>query len=77
MPFNSDDVSGIVYVWIGECSDAEDAKLAEEIANSLYNVCICTYISQYNDYFSYIVTSLPGISNVVVFSISRHSPFFH
>lgn len=40
VPFNSDNVSGIVYVWIGENSDPEDSKLAEEIANWLYDVSI-------------------------------------
>lgn len=40
MPFNSDDISGIVYVWIGENSDPEDAKLAEEVANWLYSVSL-------------------------------------
>ena len=39
MPFNADGVSGIVYVWIGERSDPEDGKLAEEIANWMYDVC--------------------------------------
>ena len=38
VPFNADGASGIVYVWIGDRSDPEDGKLAEEIANWLYDV---------------------------------------
>lgn len=37
MPFNNDDESGIIYVWIGSKCDPEDAKLVEEIANEKFN----------------------------------------
>jgi hypothetical protein len=29
---------GIVYVWIGNRADPDDAKLAEELANEMYGV---------------------------------------
>ncbi|XP_058805283.1 protein flightless-1 [Phymastichus coffea] len=37
VPFNNDDESGIIYVWIGSKCDLEDAKLIEEIANEKFN----------------------------------------
>lgn len=37
MPFDKVNNSGIVYVWIGSKSDEDEAKLAEEIANKLYD----------------------------------------
>ena len=30
---------GIVYVWIGSKSNSEEARLAEEIARDMYDVC--------------------------------------
>ena len=37
VPFDAEDKTGIVYVWIGSKSDPEEALIAEEIANSLYD----------------------------------------
>ncbi|XP_014203802.1 protein flightless-1 isoform X1 [Copidosoma floridanum] len=37
VPFNNDDESGIVYVWIGSKCDNEDARLVEEIAEQMFN----------------------------------------
>lgn len=37
VPFDKVNNSGIVYVWIGSKSDEDEAKLAEEIANKLYD----------------------------------------
>ena len=37
VPFDAEDKSGIVYVWIGEKADAEEARVAEDIAYSLYD----------------------------------------
>lgn len=37
MPFDQEGNSGIVYVWIGEKSDEDEAKLAEEIALEMYD----------------------------------------
>ena len=37
VPFNNDDESGIVYVWIGSKCDSEDARLVEEIAEDMFN----------------------------------------
>ena len=38
MPFDSEDSQGIVYVWIGKRANAEEARLAEEIADDMYGV---------------------------------------
>ena len=37
VPFGQDTDSGIVYVWLGEKSDQEEARLAEEIAQEMYD----------------------------------------
>lgn len=37
VPFNSDDETGIVYVWIGSKADGEEARLVEEIAEEMFN----------------------------------------
>lgn len=37
VPFNNDDETGIVYVWIGSKCDNEDARLVEEIAEEMFN----------------------------------------
>jgi hypothetical protein len=38
VPFDSGDIIGIVYVWIGNSVHNDDALLAQEIANEMYNV---------------------------------------
>jgi hypothetical protein len=35
---DSGDIIGIVYVWIGNTVHPDDALLAQEIANDMYNV---------------------------------------
>jgi hypothetical protein len=37
VPFDPQDKSGIVYVWIGSKSDPDEAKIAEDIVRSAYN----------------------------------------
>jgi len=37
VPFDAEDKTGIVYVWIGSKADNEEASVAEDIANSLYD----------------------------------------
>ncbi|CAH0380666.1 unnamed protein product [Bemisia tabaci] len=37
VPFDHEESSGIVYLWIGSKADVEDIKLAEEIANEMFN----------------------------------------
>ncbi|XP_043272595.1 protein flightless-1 [Venturia canescens] len=37
VPFNNDDETGIVYVWIGSKADGEDARLVQEIAEEMFN----------------------------------------
>ena len=38
VPFDGQDTSGIVYVWVGFKANPEDARLAEEIAEDMYSV---------------------------------------
>jgi hypothetical protein len=38
VPFDPQDKSGIVYVWIGSKSDPDEAKVAEDIVRSSYNM---------------------------------------
>ncbi len=38
VPLDSGDIVGIVYVWIGNAVHNDDALLAQEIANDMYNV---------------------------------------
>lgn len=35
--FDQEDSNGIVYLWVGSKSDPEDIKLAEEIADDMFN----------------------------------------
>lgn len=39
VPFDSDDLKGIVYVWVGKKADHKEAQLTEEIAYMMYKVC--------------------------------------
>lgn len=38
MPFDQEDANGIIYVWIGNNADPDEARLAEEIAREMYNI---------------------------------------
>lgn len=35
--FDQEDTNGIVYLWVGSKSDPEDIKLAEAIADDMFN----------------------------------------
>lgn len=35
--FDKEDTNGIVYLWVGSKADPEDIKLAEEIADDMFN----------------------------------------
>ena len=37
VPFDKDDTSGIVYVWVGSQADEEEARITEEIARDMYD----------------------------------------
>jgi len=37
VPFDKEDASGIVYVWVGNSADAEEARITEEIARDMYD----------------------------------------
>ncbi len=37
MPFDKEDRSGIVYVWVGSKADPEEARITEEIAREMYD----------------------------------------
>lgn len=36
VPFESEDNQGIVYAWVGRASDPDEAKLAEDILNTMF-----------------------------------------
>ena len=38
VPFDSDELKGIVYVWVGKRADHKEAQIAEEIAYMMYKV---------------------------------------
>ncbi|XP_021103247.1 protein flightless-1 homolog isoform X2 [Heterocephalus glaber] len=38
VPFESEDNQGIVYAWVGRASDPDEAKLAEDILNTMFDV---------------------------------------
>jgi Gelsolin repeat len=38
VPFDQEDANGIIYVWIGNNADPDEARLAEEIAREMYNI---------------------------------------
>lgn len=38
VPFDSQDLKGVVYVWIGGLAEHEDAVVAEKIAYKMYQV---------------------------------------
>lgn len=37
VPFDREDNSGIVYVWVGSKADAEESRITEEIAREMYD----------------------------------------
>lgn len=37
VPFESEDNQGIVYAWVGRASDPDEAKLAEDILNTMFD----------------------------------------
>lgn len=37
VPFDNEESSGIVYVWIGSKADQDEARLIEEIAEEMFN----------------------------------------
>ena len=44
VPFDSEDLKGVVYVWVGNKADHKEAKLAEEIAYLMYKVRVVVYM---------------------------------
>ncbi|CAH1794524.1 unnamed protein product [Owenia fusiformis] len=36
VPFDSDDMPGVAYVWVGNLADSEEARLSEDIANDMF-----------------------------------------
>lgn len=42
--FDQEDTNGIVYLWVGSKTDPEDIKLAEEIADDMFNDASITKI---------------------------------
>ena len=40
VPIDSEDLQGVVYVWVGSKADHDDATLTEEVAYMMYKVRI-------------------------------------
>ena len=40
VPFDSEDLKGIVYVWVGSKADHTEAQIAEDIAYKMYKVFV-------------------------------------
>ena len=38
VPIDSEDLQGVVYVWVGGKADHDDATLTEEVAYMMYKV---------------------------------------
>lgn len=58
VPFESTDNQGIVYTWVGRAADPDEAKLAEDIMNRMFDD---TYSKQVNTHiliFSAVITSI-------------------
>ena len=47
MPFDKEDNSGIVYVWVGSKADPEEARITEEIARDMYDGVSYFYFSSH------------------------------
>ena len=37
MPFDTEESSGVVYLWIGSNASPDDVRLAEEIGDEMFN----------------------------------------
>ena len=57
VPFDNEEQSGIVYVWIGSKADPEEARLIEEIAEEIFNDVSIPFKCIYIHYFD---KSQPG-----------------
>jgi hypothetical protein len=55
VPFDPQDKSGIVYVWIGSKSDPDEARIAEDIVKSAYNPERFSVQVSYSFFNSYIL----------------------
>ena len=53
VPLDSGDIIGIVYVWIGNSVHPDDALLAQEIANEMYNV---SWLNEWSSLDNFIYT---------------------
>lgn len=46
VPFESEDNQGIVYAWVGRASDPDEAKLAEDILNTMFDTSYSKQVSR-------------------------------
>ena len=49
MPFESTDNQGIVYTWVGRAADPDEAKLAEDIMNHMFDDSYSKQVSGWED----------------------------
>jgi len=68
VPFDKEDTSGIVYVWVGDLADSEEARITEEIAREMYDgVRIFCFI-----YLQYFFVSTRMHSYKLVFKVIQN-----
>jgi hypothetical protein len=60
--FDQEDTNGIVYLWVGSKTEQEDIKLAEEIADDMFNDVSFTFIYIYFFYYHNYKTSVTAIN---------------
>lgn len=46
VPFESEDNQGIVYAWVGRASDPDEAKLAEDILNTMFDASYSKQVTE-------------------------------
>lgn len=61
VPFESTDNQGIVYTWVGRAADPDEAKLAEDIMNCMFDD---TYSKQVNTRVNNIVNNIYIIEQI-------------
>lgn len=59
VPFESTDNQGIVYTWVGRAADPDEAKLAEDIMNHMFDDTYSKQVSRLGGRVG-LTSSLPG-----------------
>lgn len=69
MPFESTDNQGIVYTWVGRAADPDEAKLAEDIMNHMFDDSYSKQVSRAQCHLTWVTVTtqatlspVPGLS---------------